>query len=170
MSNKFTYGTYTFDDSVIVSAEINTEQSLLSEHLSADTLSLLIRSDDTGDQKVYTVLMEWYTTSNDEGYVVRTGDLGDFIYGTPITYYRDNVLYGKFYVTQIVRSGEELFSITAVSAIGMMAYMTHKGGVYSNTKASVIINDIMSGTNFTYSIQTALGNTTVSGLSKRMKC
>ena len=59
MSNKFTYSTYTFDDSVIVSAEIATEQSLLSEHLSADPLTLFVRCSETGDQKLYTVFMEW---------------------------------------------------------------------------------------------------------------
>lgn len=164
MSNKFTYSTYTFDDSVIVSAEIATEQSLLSEHLSADTLSLFVRCSDTGDQKLYTVFMEWYHTVNDEGYVIRTGNLADYTYGTPIFYYRDNVLYGKFYVTQITRVGDELFQITAVSAIGMMAYMTHKGGVYTAARAGTIINDIMSGTEFTYSVQSAVANTVVSGM------
>lgn len=164
MSNKFTYSTYTFDDSVIVSAEIATEQSLLSEHLSADTLTLFVRCSDTGDQKLYTVFMEWYHTVNDEGYVIRTGNLADYTYGTPIFYYRDNVLYGKFYVTQITRVGDELFQVTAVSAIGMMAYMTHKGGVYSAARAGTIINDIMSGTGFTYSVQSAVANTVVSGM------
>lgn len=162
--NRFTYGNYTFDDSVIVSADIATEQSLLSEHLSADTLTLVIRSDDVGNQKVYTVLMEWYTTVNDEGYVVGSSNLADFTYGTPILYYRDNVLYGKFYVTQVIRVGDGMFQITAVSAIGMMAYMTHKGGVYTNVQARTIIQDIMSGTGFAYSIQSALGNTVVNGL------
>lgn len=164
MSNKFTYSTYTFDDSVIVSAEIATEQSLLSEHLSADTLTLFVRCSDTGDQKLYTVFMEWYHTVNDEGYVIRTGNLADYTYGTPIFYYRDNVLYGKFYVTQITRVGDELFQVTAVSAIGMMAYMTHKGGVYTAALAGTIINDIMSGTGFTYSVQSAVANTVVSGM------
>lgn len=164
MSNKFTYSSYTFDDSVIVSAEIATEQSLLSEHLSADTLTLFVRCSDTGDQKLYTVFMEWYHTVNDEGYVIRTGNLADYTYGTPIFYYRDNVLYGKFYVTEITRVGDELFQITAVSAIGMMAYMTHKGGVYTAARAGTIINDIMSGTGFTYSVQSAVANTVVSGM------
>ena len=164
MSNKFTYSSYIFDDSVIVSAEIATEQSLLSEHLSADTLTLFVRCNDTGDQKLYTVFMEWYHTVNDEGYVIRTGNLADYTYGTPIFYYRDNVLYGKFYVTEITRVGDELFQITAVSAIGMMAYMTHKGGVYTAARAGTIINDIMSGTGFTYSVQSAVANTVVSGM------
>lgn len=164
--NTFTYANYTFDDSVIVSAEIATEQSLLSEHLSADTLRLVIRSDDTGDAKVYTVLMEWYTTVNDEGYVVRSGNLAEFTYGTPILYYRDGVFYGKFYVTQIERVGEDLFQINAVSALGLMAYMTHKGGVYptaSITNAKQLIDDIMVGTGFPYSVGDGISNVSIQG-------
>ena len=164
MSNKFTYSTYTFTDDVIVSAEIETEQSLLSEHLAADTLNLLIRSSDTGDQKLYTVFMEWYHTVNDEGYVIRAGNLADYTYGTPIFYYRDDVLYGKFYVTQIVRVGDDLFQITAVSALGLLAYMTHQGGVYTNARAGDIISDIMNGTGFVYTTQTAVANTIVNGM------
>ena len=138
MSNKFTYSTYTFQDDAIVTAEISTEQSLLSEHLTADVLTLLVR----------------YTGS---------GDLTTYNYGTPIIYYKDNTLYGKFYVTQVIRTGMHYYQFTAVSAVGMMAYMVHKGGVYVAQSVGGLIDDIMSGTGFTYTVATAVRNTVVSG-------
>lgn len=138
MSNKFTYSTYTFQDDAIVTAEISTEQSLLSEHLTADVLTLLVR----------------YTGS---------GDLTTYNYGTPVIYYKDNTLYGKFYVTQVIRTGMHYYQFTAVSAVGMMAYMVHKGGVYVAQSVGGLIDDIMSGTGFTYTVATAVRNTVVSG-------
>ena len=92
MSNTLTYGSYTFDDDSIYSINISTEMDLIGAELSADTITAVIKSDKAGDKKLFTVMMDWYHTVNDQGFVIADDDLTDYVYGTALCYYKDNVL------------------------------------------------------------------------------
>lgn len=163
MKNELRFGSYTFDDDSIFSVNIATEIDPVCSALSADSLTATIFSDMVGDKKLYTVLMQWYHTMNDEGYVVYSGELKDYTYGEPILYYRDGSLYGKYYITQVDRVSDDQFEITATSAIGLLISEPFAGGVYSSVRAEPIINAIMAGTNIPYTIETAVKNTVCGG-------
>lgn len=77
-----------------------------------------------------------------------TGFLDKLPYGTPIWYYSDDTLIGKFYSKRVVRSGKTWFDIMAVSAVGILDGQRHYGGIYTGqtfqTVAAEIIGDTFS--------------------------
>lgn len=73
------------------------------------------------------------------------GFLDQLPYATPIWYYSDDVLIGKFYCKRVVRSGKTWFDIQAVSAIGVLDGQTHNGGLYSGQRFDTVAADIIGG-------------------------
>lgn len=91
-----------------------------------------------------------------------SGDLTQTAYGTPILFYRDNVLFSKFYVRSVERVGKTKYAITAMSAVGFLDNQRHYGGVYSGVTVEDLIDEII-GSAFTYSIDAAIQDQYVSG-------
>lgn len=91
-----------------------------------------------------------------------TGDLTTTPYGTPINLYDGNNLIGKFYVHDVARVGKTHYKINAMSAIGFLENTQHMGGVYINTTASALIDEIVNGA-FTYHINAAVADQRVAG-------
>lgn len=73
------------------------------------------------------------------------GFLDRLPYGTPIWYYSDGILIGKFYCKRVVRSGKTWFDIQAVSAIGILDGQTHNGGLYTGQTFMEVATDIIGG-------------------------
>lgn len=73
------------------------------------------------------------------------GFLDRLPYATPIWYYVDDVLMGKFYSKRVVRSGKSWFDVQAVSAIGVLDGQTHNGGLYSGVSFPDVAADIIGG-------------------------
>lgn len=88
-------------------------------------------------------------------------DLARYKYGSPIYYYRDNVLEGKFFTRSTSHLGENKYQIEGVSAIGLLAKQKHKGGVYSVTPARDIIAEIMQ--DVPYSISSDVASVMLNG-------
>ena len=153
----------TFSGTEIVGATINSEVSLVGDTLSADEFSAKVKTSLTGETHVYTNLMEWYCTSNDEYYYVDDGDLADFTYGDKIRLNRNENLYEQFYVRKVSRYGQQLYEIDSISAIGMLIHQTHVGGVYQAVQVGDLIDEIMQGTGISYQVSSAVANTPVSG-------
>lgn len=87
----------------------------LGNELAIDTLDLTVYHDDTD------------------------GSLRALTYATPIWYYQETELIGKFYSKSIERTAAQKYHITAVSVIGLLEYERHYGGFYSakNVKDAV---------------------------------
>ena len=68
------------------------------------------------------------------------GSLRALTYATPILYYNGNDLVGKFYFKSIERVGAKYYVINAVSAIGLLEYEKHYGGMFvgKNVKQAII--------------------------------
>ena len=162
-ANKIVYGSYTFNDDVLTSVHLSLEEAPVQETLAADQLVFTVRSGATGKKKIYNIYLNWIHTINGEGLVVETGDLQAYTYGDPVYYYRDNTLYGKFYVTQIDRIGRSLFKFTCTSAIGLLIRQVHAGGVYSQIPAGDIIDDILAGTGIAYAVDEDVDETKIEG-------
>ena len=66
-------------------------------------------------------------------------------YGTPVYYYRGDVLMGKFYFSAVERVSKDQFDITAVSAIGLLDGDDHAGGLYAGQTFGEVAADIIGG-------------------------
>lgn len=143
MANLIDYSPYTFDDTAIMSGKVAMSNALMCDSLNPDELSVDVISHDTGNRRLLTVDEEWYTTNNGLGYVVATTDIRQFTYGSPILYYYNDVLVGKYYVRSVDRLSVDHFRISAISAVGLMSEMQHMGGLYTGQTAKSVIEDIM---------------------------
>ena len=71
-------------------------------------------------------------------------------YGTPIWYYNNDNLIGKFYSQRIVRTGKAKFDVLAVSAVGILDGQQHNGGIYTGQTFAAVAGDII-GDQFAFS-------------------
>lgn len=92
----------------------------------------------------------------------RTEFLDKLPYSTPIWYYSDGVLIGKFYSQRIIRSGKTFFDVLAVSAVGVLDGQQHYGGIYSGHTFEQVAEEIIAG-QFPFSCADDVKNIRVSG-------
>lgn len=76
-----------------------------------------------------------------------TSDPAQYKYGRTVLYYHDNALIGKFYMRKCIRVKKHLYSISCVSAVGMLGKSKHYGGLYytGNDTLSSVVADIIGG-------------------------
>ena len=133
-------------------ADIRTCSCVLSSALSGDELAI--------DQLLPTVYSEVilraaFVPSGSSGLITSDGKLfsaypGDLPleqlpYGTPVWYYSNSTLMGKFYLKRALRSGKFWVDMTAVSAIGILDGQKHYGGIYTGQKFRDVAADIIGG-------------------------
>lgn len=117
----------------------------ISEELAWDTLTFGVTSYALGEQGVFTSLMEEYTTSGDEQYVVDSGDLMDYTRGDPVQVYKDGAFFREFYLDSIQQRDGGIFEFSCISAVGLLAERYHRGGVYFGATVGTIVEEVMSG-------------------------
>lgn len=126
MSEKFvnignaTFPTLSFSGNQIESVICENAVSISGDELSSDVLEVSV----------------FY---NDENNILRNTE-----YATPIYYYLDDVMVGKYYVEKIIRKASQKYEIRATSVIGLIGKEQHYGGMYNNTFKQVV-NDILYG-------------------------
>lgn len=108
-------------DGVLLEGSFYNETSLLEDELSIDTMKIRVRSINT------------------------SYPLHNFIYGSQVTFYKDNVLYGKYYLVSVERQTKNEYILNVQSSIGLLDDTMHYGGIYSGEYASAIIEDIIGG-------------------------
>ena len=80
----------------------------------------------------------------------------------PFSIYRNDVLYGKFFVNSSTSNADKtLYSIKVDDYIKTLEGQTYLGGLYSNTTASTIIADILG--DIPYTLDAGLGAKTITG-------
>ena len=108
-------------DGVLLEGSFYNETSLLEDELSIDTMKIRVRSINT------------------------SYPLHNFIYGSQVTFYKDDVLYGKYYLVSVERQTKNEYILNVQSSIGLLDDTMHYGGIYSGEYASAIIEDIIGG-------------------------
>ena len=85
-----------------------------------------------------------------------------FTFGNPLNYYINNgsTLVGKFYVKSVTRVARRVYRFECMSAIGLLTYRGHNGGMYNTTLGNVIA-EIMD--DIPYTIDADLADVTVKG-------
>ena len=108
-------------DGVLLEGSFYNETSLLEDELSIDTMKIRVRSINT------------------------SYPLHNFIYGSQVTFYKDDALYGKYYLVSVERQTKNEYILNVQSSIGLLDDTMHYGGIYSGEYASAIIEDIIGG-------------------------
>ena len=108
-------------DGVLLEGSFYNETSLLEDELSIDTMKIRVRSINT------------------------SYPLHNFIYGSQVTFYKDDALYGKYYLVSVERQTKNEYILNVQSSIGLLDDTMHYGGIYSGEYASSIIEDIIGG-------------------------
>lgn len=133
----------------------------ISDALEWDTLTFGVKSEANGIKKLLTILGEWYTTVNNEGYVVDDGDLMDYTIGEPVQVYKDGAFWREFYLDTITRRRGGIYEFSCVSAVGLLAQKEHRGGIYFGATCGDIVADIMGS--MPYSIDDEVADVTIYG-------
>lgn len=115
---KITYKNWMFDSSRTEKAAPTREQSLSCESISADTLTVVVRCDDP-------LIMSFQ--KND---AIRFWENDS------------NASMQTYYLRSIERTGATAYKIVAWSAVGLLATIPHKGGIYTGQTVSEVISDI----------------------------
>ena len=165
------YGkTFTFYDKDLVSGSMQDtlNNALVSETLSIDTAKFTIQDRHN--------LIEPLTDENGEDLYDEDGDLlwaysldyanydfSKYNYGDTVLFYQDNVLKGRYFLSDVHIAGDGSNNITFAleSIMGLLANMEHEGGIYTGTTAGTLIAELMSG--FTYTIDGTLSSTQLYG-------
>ena len=115
---KITYKNWMFDSSRTERATPTQEQSLSCESISADTLTVIVRCDDSSIMAFQRndAIRFW---ENDSDASMQT-----------------------YYLRSIERTGSTAYKIVAWSAVGLLATTPHKGGIYTGQTVSEIVSDI----------------------------
>lgn len=160
-------GTMVFENSSIIlgSLNISTAVDIAGAELAADIFTVVVDFE-AGTYWLFSP-SDYDGIMTEDNYLFGTadatsGDLTQTAYGTPILFYRDNVLFSKFYVRSVERVGKTKYAITAMSAVGFLDNQRHYGGVYSGVTVEDLIDEII-GSAFTYSIDEAVQDQYVSG-------
>ena len=163
--NKIIYGVRQYDDGEndnLMSASLYVSDSLTSESLGVDTLTFTAR-----DYSAQTRLLAA------EGMLVAAGGylltavgnkqgIYSYDYGTPVYYYQDDTLIGKFYLEKIIRVGQYEFQFECVSAVGLLLNENHYGGMYDGVPLSTVLADITDRI-VKYTVAAEVANTMIFG-------
>ena len=78
-----------------------------------------------------------------------TEDLTTIPYGTPVWYYFDSALVGKFHTKRIIQTGVNTYEIQLMSAVGLLSNLIDRGGMYkvaNNDTFLSVLAQILEGT------------------------
>lgn len=116
--NKIVYASYIFsdDDETLRSGNEYQITSLIADELQADTIELEVKC-------------------SDKNIVV-------FTENAPLQYYRENLLRSTYYVQSIKRIGDDKYTISADSAMGLLMKRLHVGGIYTGQTVKEVVNEI----------------------------
>lgn len=115
---KITYKNWTFLFSQTESAKPTREQSLSCESISADTLTAVVRCNDP------TIMA--------------------FAKNDPIRFWENDsdASMQTYYLRSITRTGATSYRLVAWSAVGLLAAMAHKGGMYTGQTVAEVVKEI----------------------------
>lgn len=144
-------GTTTYDDSQIKSGNCRIRSSIAVDELGIDTLDMEL----DGSQEIGTIFCpadaDAMLTNDDKLFTVRPyfrvliDDFSQYQYGLPVLFKHDGKLIGKFYMSSWERIGKFNFSVSCVSAVGLLESLTHFGELYNGQKFSEVVSDIIGG-------------------------
>lgn len=116
MHNQITYAGRSYGDGALESVSMHTASGLFSLQLEADTLTAVVRTEDKSITR--------------------------FDKNEPIQYTHRGRVRFRGFLQSVDREGQNLYSLTAASAIGLLTERNHPGGIYTGQTAERVIKDI----------------------------
>lgn len=133
------------NNSDIISVGGNLACDLLCEEIPIDTLEIQCRYD-----RMHRVFApsDYGGLQSADGLSFRSresaaGSVLDIPYATGLWYFNDDQYIGKFYVSDARRTGKNVYTITSVSAMGILDGLTYYGKLFLNQPLSDVLNDII---------------------------
>lgn len=143
---------YYFENDRITEAEAVQNVSLIGQELSVDSFTPTVQDDminlisaeifrSSDGQIIDTAIGEIYAVNvSDE---IAASGMINLDYGTPVWFYQDDTLVGKFYIESVRRTGANAYQIQTVSAIGVLNNMYHIGGLFTGTTFGAVLAHIL---------------------------
>lgn len=102
-----------------------------------------------------------------DGYIFatadRTGDITQVPYATPVWLMEGATVRHKMFFSGAERIGARVYSITAVSGVGLLERRRHMGGIYTDQTVATVLAEII-GDTFAYTVDQSVGSQQVSGV------
>lgn len=136
-----------FSNASIVSASGEYAVDLVGNELSIDRFTPVVRYE-YFQTKIYKPTdHDGYMTAGGDGLLATYGNANpaEVPYGTPVWYYSNGELVGKFYVEYVQRVSKNRWKINAVSVIGLLDTQYHRGGVYTGQTFAEVLTEIFGG-------------------------
>lgn len=141
-----------FENDSIESITEDTAVAIVGDELSVDQFTPAVR---------YHVFLRYVFSPADYAqFVTRNGlvmcchysyDIRKLPYATPVTFYSNGKIRGKYYSETVDRLGRDQYGLNAISAIGLMDKQRSVGGIYSGQLFSEVLQDIL-GSDYQYTI------------------
>ena len=172
MANKILIGSnisspiYEFTNANIKTCSVVLSSSLSGDELSIDQFMPVVYSGGIATHVPFAPQGKRFLLSSDGKLFSVVGDKRKYPdsipYGTPIWYYNNETLIGKFYTQQIMRSGMNRYDILSVSAVGIMDGSKHYGGLYNGQTFAQVAADII-GNEFSFTCTDEVANVLIFG-------
>lgn len=141
-----------FENDSIESITEDTAVAIVGDELSVDQFTPAVR---------YHVFLRYVFSPADYAqFVTRNGlimcchysyDIRKLPYATPVTFYSNGKIRGKYYSETVDRLGRDQYGLNAISAIGLMDKQRSVGGIYSGQLFREVLQDIL-GSDYQYKI------------------
>lgn len=141
-----------FENESIESITEDTAVAIVGDELSVDQFTPSVR---------YHVFLRYVFSPVDYSqFITRNGlimcchysyDIRKLPYATPVTFYSNGKIRGKYYSETVDRLGRDQYGLNAISAIGLMDKQRSVGGIYSGQLFSEVLQDIL-GSDYQYEI------------------
>ena len=116
MHNTISYLNFIFEDVTISTGSLGLDCSLPLTSIGIDTIEVTVRCSDP--------------------------TIVHFVQNTPLIYQHKGKQRGIFYLQSVSRTGPEQYTLSGVSAVGLLSQMEHKGGIYTGIMAEDLIHEI----------------------------
>lgn len=140
-------------------------QALISEELKPDTFTFNLIYDKNKLLALIDADGKYLVDSQGRYLLVRADEFDpeDMTFGDSLNYYINNgaTLMGKWYVRTVRRVQKKVYRFECMSAIGLLAYYGHDGGIYNRARFADVVASLMGS--IPYTIQSDLAEVSVTG-------
>ena len=164
--------TWSFEDDTIFSVQYTNTVDVTGAELTIDTLEAKVISPLDGVGLLSSDGFNLEASGGEVLYGAGGGGgsaLSDAEYATPVLYYSDNVLTGKYFVQSITREQRDIYMVHAISQIGLMSRRWCEPKLFKHISLSSALEHIIgtSGSQYTYSIAPELSDLCIEGFLPR---
>lgn len=163
MDTTVKYLNYEWTNEKILSISAAIDTALNGRSLDVDTIKITIS---TANRNEAFATNEEYLFATNEEYLFVASDQSDFfsdsfVENAPVRIFRGGSQVSIWYLSKIERDAPNVYTLSAVSQLGMIAKMPHKGGVYAGQTALSVIDDICQ--NIPHTVDAAFQNVKLYG-------